>query len=75
MVWVIAAGLVGVGIGYLLAKARMTSARVGTLRVDRSDPTESPYLFLELDPDGMRCIQSRRTVTLAVRTDNYLPRN
>ena len=22
---------------------------VGTLRVDQSDPTESPYLFLELD--------------------------
>ena len=27
----------------------LTARSIGTLRVDQSDPTEQPYLFLELD--------------------------
>ena len=27
----------------------LAARSIGTLRVDRSDPTEQPYLFLELD--------------------------
>lgn len=75
MVWIVVAGIAGTLVGYLTARVLQGRHRVGTLRVDRSDSAESPYLFLELDADGMRRIQAHRTVTLDVRTENYLPRN
>ncbi len=73
MVWFILIAVAGWVGGYLTAK--LLQCRAGTLRVDRSDPSEPAYLFLELSPDGMRRIQSHRTVTLAVRREDYLPRN
>ena len=39
-------GFVG-GIAFFLIC--LTARSIGTLRVDQSDPTEQPYLFLELD--------------------------
>lgn len=46
---------------------------IGSLRMDQSDPSEPPYLFLELDPDGMQKIHKYKTVSLRVRIENYLP--
>ena len=73
MVWFIVIAVAGWAVGYLTAK--LLPCRAGTLRVDRSDPSEPAYLFLELSTDGMRRIQSHRTVTLTVRREDYLPRN
>ena len=39
-------GFVGGMVFFLICLAARS---IGTLRVDQSDPTESPYLFLELD--------------------------
>lgn len=45
---------------------------IGTLRMDRSDPDEPPYLFLELSPDGIQKLSKYTTVNLRVRTENYI---
>lgn len=45
---------------------------LGNLRVDRSDPTSEPYLFLELDTD-VRTIMHKRRVVFKVRVENFLP--
>ena len=39
-------GFVGGMVFFLICLA---ASSIGTLRVDQSDPTEQPYLFLELD--------------------------
>lgn len=47
---------------------------IGNLRVDRSDPSDSPYLFLELDPgtDVNRIIRSKY-VTFRVKLEDFIP--
>lgn len=44
----------------------------GNLRVDRSDPTCEPLLFLELDTD-VRTIMRQKKVSFKVRVENFLP--
>ena len=39
---------------------------VGTLRVDQSDPTEQPYLFLELDKPVESVINKKYSSNLCV---------
>ena len=75
MVLYIVCAVIGVLCGFIFAMLFHRSKEIGTLRLDRSIPDEPPYLFLELDPDGMSRISRHKTVTLRVRTDNYLPRN
>ena len=74
-VWMIIGLLVGFVCGYGISVHLRAKTFVGTLRMDRSDPTEAPYLFLELDPDGMRKINRFKTVVLRVKLENYIPRN
>lgn len=57
----------GIGIFYVMFHKRS----VGTLRVDRSDPTEEPYLFLELTTSVNNVI-SKDFVTFKVNTKNYI---
>lgn len=45
---------------------------VGDLRVDRSDPLDAPYLFLELDTD-VYSIMRKKYVMLRVKTENFIP--
>ena len=68
-------GVIGVLFGFIFAVLLQKRKKIGTLRMDRSDPTEAPYLFLELDPDGMRKINRFKTVVLRVKLENYIPRN
>ncbi len=73
IVLAIALGTVAGIVGYeITARIRRRNC-IGALRMDRSDPDEAPYLFLELDPDGMQKIHRYKTVTLRVRIENYLP--
>lgn len=46
---------------------------VGDLRVDRSDSTSEPYLFLELDTDIQNVIR-RKQVTFRVKLEDFIPR-
>lgn len=62
--------IIGLVVGALIFQRRHIP--VGELRIDRSDPTSEPLLFLELDAD-VRTISSMKTVTLSVRNENFLP--
>lgn len=62
--------IIGLVVGSLIF--RQKHIPIGDLRIDRSDPTSEPLLFLELDAD-VRTISSMKTVTLSVRNENFLP--
>ena len=63
---------VGILIGLLIGVVLSHRRPLGNLRVDRSDPTSEPYLFLELDTD-VRTIMRKRRVVFKVRVKNFLP--
>lgn len=74
-VWLIVSLVTGFGLGYWLSVLDRQNKCVGTLREDQSDPTEAPYLFLELEPGGMEKIHKNKHVVLKVKIENYIPRN
>lgn len=78
-IWVLLIPLVvGFGFGYLcsvLTRRKTSENFVGTLRVDRSDPNEAPYLFLELDRGGMSKIYQNKIALFKVDLNSYLTRN
>ena len=47
---------------------------LGTLWIDASDPTENPYMFLELPEENLADIADGKSVELTVRTGDYLSR-
>lgn len=59
--------------GFMIALiiANIHRKPVGTLRIDRSDPDDAPYLFLEMAQDP-RVLMQRRYVRLKVNTQNYI---
>lgn len=73
IVLAIALGTVAGIAGYEIAAGIKRRNCIGVLRMDQSDPNEVPYLFLELEPDGMQKIHRYKTVTLRVRIENYIP--
>lgn len=73
MIWIIAGLAVGLIFGYLVGK-HYKKVPVGTLRVDRSDPTEAPYLFLEIEHGGVERIEREKEVLFRVDLNSYLPR-
>ena len=77
--WLVVGWLGGTVIGYalswLIVRWHDKKLCVGTLRVDRSDPDEAPYLFLELEQDGMTKIHQNKTVLFKVDLNSYLTRN
>ena len=44
---------------------------VGTLRVDQSDPTEQPYLFLELDKP-VETVTNKKYVLFRIIKKNFI---
>lgn len=67
--------LVGLLLGISLAQIKSRKRAIGTLRMDRSDPNEAPYLFLELNRDGMLEIEKGKIVSFKVDLRNYGARN
>jgi hypothetical protein len=67
--------LIGYVFGIFAATAVFVreSRYAGTLRIDRSDPNDKPYIFLELNK-GVGDISAKRRVVLKVSNENYLPR-
>ena len=63
--------LVGMFLGICIGEFGSHSKTSGTLRVDRSDPTEEPYLFLELQ-EPVSSIISKSRVTLKVNVKNFI---
>lgn len=45
--------------------------RSGTLRIDRSDPLDQPYMFLELS-ESVSSVSNKKFVILKVNTKNYI---
>lgn len=67
----IIAFLVGVLIGTIIYAIAVKTASIGTLRIDQSDPEDSPYLFLELNKN-ITAISSKKYVTMKVDLRNYI---
>lgn len=63
--------IIGFAVGFISACIGVLSLKVGSLRIDRSDPTEAPYMFLEIDKD-VGDISGRKMVLLNVRNENYI---
>ena len=66
--------LAGIALCYLATHLTLKKSIVGTLRVDRSEPDEAPYLFLEVEHGGMEKIQKKKMVMFKVDLSSYLPR-
>lgn len=68
--------LIGVLFGFWIVRGLfIRKLPIGALRVDRSDPEDGPYLFLELYPGGKEAIMCEKYVVLSVKLEDYIPRN
>lgn len=64
--------LIGIIIGVFIGAVLFRRRPMGNLRVDHSDPTGEPYLFLELNTD-VGAVMRKKYVTFKVRVENFLP--
>lgn len=64
--------LIGICIGVGITLIVFRAYHVGSLRIDRSDPTDVPYMFLELSK-GVGDISKKKHVVLKVNLDSYIP--
>ena len=71
--WHILGIVVGATVSFIFRKSRDERRRAGTIRLDTSDGT--PYLFLELEMDGMSKIHTNKQVILDVNLQNYISHN
>ena len=49
----------------------LAARSIGTLRIDQSDPTEQPYLFLELDKP-VESVINKKYVVFRVNKKNFI---
>ena len=61
-------GFIGGMVFFLICLAAKS---IGTLRIDQSDPTEPPYLFLELDKP-VESIIKKKYVLFRVSKKNFI---
>ena len=60
-------------ISSIITQIFLRSKQAGTLRIDRSDPDDGPYLFLELEKDcHVDVIAKRKYVKFEVRDESYI---
>ncbi len=64
--------IIGLIIGILIGAVLFRSRPIGDIRIDHSDPSGEPYLFLELDTD-VRTVASKRYATFKVRVEDFIP--
>ena len=69
--WIVLALIGGILVGVAASAVYFRASTIGLLRVDRSDPSEPPYLFLEVEknPDAL---QHGRLVVLRIRKENLI---
>ena len=63
--------LLGFMVGIVSFLVYLIVRSVGTLRVDQSDPTEQPYLFLELDKP-VESVINKKYVLFRVNKKNFI---
>lgn len=63
--------VLGVIFGGIVTAIILLKASIGALRVDRSDPDDHPYMFLELYK-GVETVSKKKYVILRVNTQNYI---
>lgn len=65
--------LLGVFIGTFVTRwiDILRAPLVGNLRIDSSDPTDGPYMFLEITKD-VGLLYSKKQVTLNINTESYI---
>lgn len=61
----------GFVVGFVAACIGVLGLKIGTLRIDRSDPSDNPYMFLEITK-GVGDISNRKYVLLDVQNANYI---
>lgn len=72
--WFVVVGLLGVIVGFVLGVIAIHKRlKIGTLRVDQSDPFDGPYLFLELS-EPVSHVMTRKFVCMDVNVEDYIPR-
>ena len=64
--------IVSVIVGIVIGRLFHCERPLGNLRVDRSDPSCEPYLFLELDTD-VYTIMRKKNATFRVKLENFIP--
>ena len=69
--WIVLALIGGILVGVAASAVYFRARTIGLLRVDRSDPSEPPYLFLDVEknPDAL---QHGRLVVLRIRKENLI---
>lgn len=65
----------GIVVGLLVAHYVFRPKQIGSLRIDRSDPDDGPYLFLELEPGGIYKLQHSKYILLKVEERDYISRD
>lgn len=69
--WIYGIMAVAFLLGFAVAVLFLHIKSSGNLRIDQSDPSDQPYLFLELSED-VRSLGKKKFVTLNVRKENYI---
>lgn len=70
-IWVFLAVMaLGILAGFLISKGLYERRNVGTLRIDRSDPDDGAYFFLEVT--NLKRIQNGKLITMRVKEENYI---
>lgn len=65
--------MLGIVIGRVITMHYMGEKLIGTLHLETSDP-DGPYLFLELDHNGMERIEKNKHALVHVDTKSYISR-
>jgi hypothetical protein len=68
VIWII----IGIIIGLAISIAGFFFRSIGALRIDKSDPTDKPYMFLEIKR-GIGDITRRKFVVLRVKREDFIP--
>ena len=69
LIWI----LIGFAIGFIAACIGVLTLNVGTLQIDRSDPSEPPYPFLRISKDSsIEELSRRKYVLLEVKNENFI---
>ena len=69
--WIVLALIGGILVGVAASAVYFRARTIGLLRVDRSDPSEPPYLFLEVEKNP-EALQHGRLVVLRFRKENLI---
>ena len=63
--------LIGILVGVAIMIFGFKKLIVGSLRIDRSDPDDQPYLFLEMKKELKR-VSKKKYIVLKVNIQNYI---